>query len=633
MSAVFGIINKDGKPIEELDITAIKEAISHRATDGGGVYTQANRIFGHCRLYVNPQQKFENQPYTSNDFTITADARLDNREELSKQLDLDRQYLSEISDDRLILLAYRKWGNLCVNYMEGEYAFAIWDQQNQQLFAATDHIGFRPFFYYDSPDVFIFCSEIKGVVAAKHTPNYFEEESLIDYFYRKGTPNKTYNKEIFALCGGNTLLLKDGKIDINKYWTLNSTGKYNFKKEEDWYDCSREILYRTVEKRINPELPTGVTLSGGLDSTSITCIVSELLMKKNKPLYAFSSVLPIDYKGIEKDERPYIEIVGKHCPNIIQTYVEAPNVGPLTDIEDAFDIEETFPNCFFYMDKAILQAASEKHIRSLFNGFGGDYWISNKGNSVIYLLIKQGKYKLAYRLIRQFSERENSSFMHNLRLRYLSHTKTYKLFRSVTRKSTKEIDWQKKTFLQDNFVQKYSDRINAIDKEQNVSERGKHLIDTGRIGRMIAMLYNRNGTYSMDSFTLLFDKELMEFLYDVPESLFIENGISRNLLRCSMQHVIPQSICLRNDKLPYSPGFPIRVLSDKHFYEKIAVDQEQYPWSRYINCESILNNFDAVKPFEGFGRSDKIVDMRITHAGIVYSLVRELYQRGYIINN
>ncbi|MDD4972307.1 MAG: asparagine synthase-related protein [Paludibacter sp.] len=632
MSAIFGIINKSGKQVEESDITAIKEAISHRSTDGKGVCTLASSVFGHCRLYINPQQKFENQPYTSNGLTITADARLDNRKELSKWIDLDKQCLSEISDDRLILMAYRKWGRACVNYLDGEYAFVIWDQQNQQLFAATDPIGFRSFYYYDSPDVFIFCSEIKGIVAAKHTPNYFEKESLIDYFYRKGTSDKTYNKEVFALCGGNTLLLKDWRIDIHKYWTLKSTGKYRFKKDEEWYDCTRDILYRAVEKRLNSDVPTGVTLSGGLDSTSIACILSELLMNKNKPLYAFSSVLPVGYKGIEKDERHYIEIVGKHCPNIIQTYVEAPDVGPLTDIEEAFDIEETFPNCFFYMDKAILQAASEKNIRNLFNGFGGDYWISNKGNSVIYMLLKQGRYKLVCSLIRQFSQRERTSFFHEFRIRCFSHTKAYQQLRSVVKNIHKDIDWQKKTFLQDDFVKKYSERLNAVNEEQNVSDRMKLLIDSGQIGRKIDRLYNRNGNFASDSASVLFDKDLMEFLYDIPERLLIENGMPRNLLRSSMQQIIPQAIFNRTDKLPYSPGFPGRIRSEKLLFEKIATSPDSFICKQFINHEEIMDHFDEIKSFSGFGQSNKIVDGRISEAGIFCYLINMLYRRDYIIN-
>lgn len=629
MSAIFGIIYKDGKPVEDSEINAIKNAISPPATDGSRVHLNGNVALGHCRLYVHPKQQFENQPYSSGGLDITADARIDNRSELSKRLALDHQRFLEISDDQLILLAYRKWGNACVDYLEGEYAFAIWDQSNQQLFAAVDQIGFRPFFYYDAPDVFIFCSEIKGVEAAKKTPNYFEEESLIEYFYRKGMPYKTYNKEIFALCGSNTLTLADGKVSAKKYWELKSTGKYHFTNDSDWYECTRELLYRAVEKRLNPDVPTGITLSGGLDSTSLACILSELLLKKNKPLYAFSSVLPVDYKGIEKDERQYIEIVGKHCPNIIQTYIEAPGVGPLSNLERAFELEETFPNSFFYMDRAIVEAAAEQNVRNLFTGFGGDFWISNRGNNAIYFLIRQGHYKSALNLLRQFSENEQDSLIHEFRIQYLSKTEAYKRLRSLIRQEESELSWKKNSFLRDDILEKYSTRLHETEITQAVSAEMKHTIETGRISRILYMLYNRNSNFKMGSAVPIFDKTLMEFLFDVPERLLVENGRPRNLLRSSVKQIIPQQIYNRTDKLPYSPGFPGRILRGKSQFEKIAADADTSTHRQFVKSEEIMRHFAEIKPFTGFSPPMGVVDLRTAHAGIACYLLDYLCATGY----
>jgi asparagine synthase (glutamine-hydrolysing) len=456
---------------------------------------------------------------------------------------------------------------------------------------------------------------MKGVVAAKPLPNYFNEESLIDYFYRKGAPDITYNKEVFALCGGNTLTLQDEKMTISKYWILASTGKYNFKRDEDWYDCTRELLYRAIEKRLNPCLATGITLSGGLDSTSIACILSELLLKKNKPLYAFSSVLPIDHMGIEKDERHYIEIVGKHCHNIIQTYEEARGVGPLSNLDVALDIDETFPNTFFYMDKALLEAATKKNIGILYNGFGGDYWLSNKGDTVVYDLINSGSYADAFRLIKQFHEKGRTTILHELRIRYLSHTAAYKGIKSIIK--TGETNWQNKTFLHKHFIDDYFIELGKKD-DTRISKWMKQRLETGRIGRTNALLYNRNSWYAMDSSIPLFDKELMEFLTDVPERLFVENGTPRNLIRRAMRNVIPPEISQRTDKQPYSPGFPTRLISQKELLLRILNKPgKQATFEKYINTNEILDHFNEIAPFKGFGNASEIIDLRVAQAVIV----------------
>ncbi len=629
MSAIFGIINKTGKPIEQHKVDAVLTSLRHRATDGKGVWIESNVAMGHCLLKVFPRQNFEKQPQTISDYTITADARIDNRDELAILLGIHKKELAITADSTIILLAYQHWGNKCIKHLEGEFAFAIWNKQNQTLFAATDPIGFRPFYYYNSPEMFIFSTEMKGVVAAKPLPNYFNEESLIEYFYRKGTPNITFNKEVFALYGGNTLILEGNKMAIGKYWTIESTGKYHYKKDEDWYDCTRELLYRATEKRLNPEVPTGITLSGGLDSTGIACILSELLLKRNKPLYAFSSVLPMDYKGIEKDERHYIEIVGRHCSNIIQSYEEAPGVGPLSNLDEAFDLDETFPNPFSYMDKAILEAAAKKNIRILFNGFGGDYWISNKGDNVIYDLINNGNFADAYSLIKQFSEKEEKSILHEFRTRYLSHTKAYKGMRSIIKK--RETDWQNKTFLHRHFLDKYQVELDKI-VNYSTSFKMKQLLKTGRIGRTTSMVYNRNSWYAMDSSVPLFDKDLMEFLIHIPERLLIENGTPRNLIRSALRHIIPPEIAQRRDKQPYSPGCPTRLISQKEQIFRIVNNPDkQETFEKYINSNEIIAHINEITPFTGFGKPDKIIDLRVAQAVIVCYLLDKLHNIGYSI--
>jgi asparagine synthase (glutamine-hydrolysing) len=629
MSAIFGIINKDGKPVDELKINAMRNAIAHRATDGQASFVHGNAAFGHCRLYVHPQQLFEHQPYCTGNLVITADVRLDNRTDLAKALDFDHRQLAGTSDDRLILMAFRKWGKKCVDHLEGEYAFAIWDTESRELFAAIDHIGFRPFFYYDSPDQFIFCSEIKGVVAAKPLPNYFEEESLIEYFYRKGTPNKTYNKEVFALCGGNALTLKDGRMDICKYWTLESTGKYHFKKDEEWYDCTRDLLYKAVEKRLNMEVPTGITLSGGLDSTSIACILSELLMKKNKPLYAFSSVLPVDYKGIEKDERHYIEIVGKHCPNIIQTYVEAPGVGPFSDLKEAFKVEEFFLSSTSYMDRALLHEAKGKNVRVLFSGFGGDYWISWKGNSVIYELIKQANYKDAFRLIRQFSETEQRSFLHIFRSMFISHMTWYQNIRKQLKGA--KTNWQKQTPLYDRFVKEYSKQISQNEKCSN-TELMQTLTNTGKIGRMLGQFYNKGLSYNISTATPLFDKQIFELLSDLPLHLFVNGGYRRSLIRHVMVGINPIEINKRVDKLPFSPECIKRIYADRDIVKQMAETSSYgFIFDNYIDKEIINNNIESISSVLS-GTDEDIKGLRMAQSGIASIVLKDLKENHYIID-
>jgi len=621
MSAIFGIVSKNGKPVEPSSINAMLAAIAHRATDEKNFYTSGNIALGHCLLKVYPQQEYEHCPLSAYGCTITADARLDNRTELATLLGIDRAMLNKTSDPELILHSYKRWGEECPNHLEGEFAFAIWDTDNQKLFAATDHIGFRPFFYYDSPEQFIFCSEIKGVVAAKPAPNYFNEESLIEYFYRKGTPNITYNKEIFALCGGNVLTLREDKTTYHKYWNLESTGKYSFKKDEEWYECTRELLYRAIEKRLNPDVPVGITLSGGLDSTSVACILSELLMKKNKPLYAFSSVLPLNHNGIEKDERYYIEIVGKHCPNIIQTYVEAPGVGPFTDLERAFDIEETFPNAFFYMDKALLEAAAEKKVRSLYNGFGGDFWISWKGDTVIYELMKSRRFFDALVLMNRLRKEENKSIYSITRSSCLSHSSTLKYLKQ-------KVGLSKNDSIESSLLA-LNPRSTDV-RPKKYKSQIQSLINRGQIGRITGMLANRNSCMQSDSLTPLFDKNLLILLSDMPLALHLKNGKRRSVLLESVKAIIPEQVYNRKDKMPFSPDYRKRILSEvKSYGELVESIKNDSITGQYINTPNTIEVLNIALQGSVSSNFDKTIYNQIAHIAITHKLMENFQKWGY----
>ncbi|MBW4890011.1 hypothetical protein KXQ82_09800 [Mucilaginibacter sp. HMF5004] len=627
MSAIYGIISKREKPVEQASINKIKQAMAHRVTDGDGIKQSKNVVFGFCKLTVYPQQQNEQLPIETSDLIFTANARIDNRDELYSLLSLDKKQWGTEADSFLILKAYQHWGAQCVEHLQGEFVFAVWDKIRQQLFLATDQVGFRPLYYYDAPEVFIFCSEIKGVEAAKGTPHYFNDEHIINYHFRQSNSEQTYNKEVFALCGGIKLSMVNNTIKKEKYWALQPAGRYNFKNDEEWINCLRDLMYKAVSKRLNPEVPVGITLSGGLDSSSVACILSELLAKKNKPLYAFSSVLPVGHGGIEEDERRYIDIVNKHCPNIIQTFVEAPGVGPLDNLAKAFDINEAIPNVFFYMDMAIAEAAKEKNIRSLFTGFGGDFWVSWKGNSIIYLLMQQGKYKASMQLLKQLAKVYDINPLKLLKSDYLFYTTLWHQLRKI---KPRDINWQQHTTLQPGFAAQYT-HVLFSEQQSSQSAAMQAMVSDGQISRFNGLFANRNEHYNMATCDMMFDKDIMEFLIEAPVHLFNKNGYRRSLIRHAMHDILPPAIQWRRDKSPYSPDYAKRTIMAKAKLFSMMDDPEKaFVFDKYISKDAIIRHFDDIVPFAGFSSPTSVTGIRIMQAGIVTDCLIYLKSKGYL---
>jgi len=526
-------------------------------------------------------------------------------------------------------MAYQEWEDMCINHLEGEFAFAIWDEKSEKLFAATDHIGFRPLYYYDTPDAFIFCSEIKGITAIKATPNYFNEEYLIEYFYKHGNFQQTFNKEILALYGGNVMIMKDGKLSIKKYWKLEPANRYHFTKNEEWYECLKELMYKAVEKRLNYDVPIGLTLSGGLDSGSIACILSELLMKKNKPLYTFSSVLSNDYNGTEKDEREYIEIIGKHCPNIIQTYESGSGLNSFTNLKESFNLYESFPSSTSYMEIALLKAAQKKDVKILFSGFGGDYWVSWSGNSVIYELIRQGNLQTAFKLIKQFMKNDNKSFTQVFREMYASRTSLYKAARSIIKGNNNDKE-SEVNILKEKFIEKYD----FFRKEQELNETVlmRKLTNNGSISQVSNIILTMSETMGMTSALPLFDKNIFELLNELPIHLFVNGGWKRALIRNAMKDVNPSEINERKNKLPFSPEYNKRAYDCKEHIQNLINDPDSlFILDQYIDKNKMIHYMEKMSLTCSFTNTS-LIPLRILRAGIVTEIILHLKDNNYIFN-
>lgn len=614
MSAIFGLIRLKKGVADAESTSALNNAMSHRAAQGSFLWQQPQLVLGFCKSEIYNRNLKDSGLLETEHIVLVAEARIDNREELFKALGVNEQLRDAISDAALILKAFLRWEKNCLQYLDGAYAFAVWDKISQELFMATDHIGFRPLYYYQDTNEFIFCSEIKGIKAVKGNSLKFNQEHLEEYLYRQGDPAQTYLKAIKLLCGGHSLNLKSGKVQLNSYWKLDDRGKYKFLKDNEWTDCLRSLLLQAVDKRMaDTDVRIGVTLSGGLDSSSIACLLAQRLAKQNRSLYAFSSVLPNGYRGPYRDERAYIELVNKHCPNIIQTDVLASTSTPFGLMSEAFKKHETFPNPFFYMDEAITNEAKSKGIELLFSGYGGDYGVSRKGNKVIYELLRDNKLALVLQLINQMSNLEQIKWISVLKREVLSHFPLITRLKGLLRQKEDNI------LLRSFAPQGMNPKMSYLNEQTQL----QMLLQNGKIGKLVGRLCN---TYAYDGIVAadpMFDRTVMEFLMEVPNSLFVKDGIKRNLLRRAMAGIVPEQILNRNDKNAYSPDYKKRINDSQHVLQSLMdADSSQFIFEQYLN-RTLLQKWMTASKID----LDK-TDIRIAQTGIICLVLAHLKDQG-----
>jgi asparagine synthase (glutamine-hydrolysing) len=294
MSGIAGIYYRDQHPVDSQPLRAMTEAAVHRGPDGVGHWVQGSVAFGHLQLCTTPESLTEQQPLVTpnGNYAITCDGRVDNRRELIQDLRSFGAVSDRAPDAALVLQAYLVWGTGCLDHITGDFAFALWDGVKRQVFCARDRLGIRPFYYYCDSSKFIFGSEINSLLQHPGVPNQLNE-AMVGLYLSGGFSDgeQTFYRGIQQLPAGQFLLVNQGQLSKQLYWELEPDQTINLASDEEYVHRFHELFEEAVRCRLRSPTPVAVTLSGGLDSSSIFCTAGELLARGQSPkcrLRAFS---------------------------------------------------------------------------------------------------------------------------------------------------------------------------------------------------------------------------------------------------------------------------------------------------------------------------------------------------------
>jgi asparagine synthase (glutamine-hydrolysing) len=302
MCGIAGIVST-GVPPAPAEIGAMLADIGYRGPDASGQRClQPDGVaLGHRRLSILDLSDAGRQPMASRNgrFWIVYNGEIYNYLEIRRELEaLGWSFRSE-SDTEVLLCAYEKWGAAALDRFMGMYAFAIWDRERRELFAARDRLGIKPFYYRETADGLLFASEIKSILAVD--PNALcVDVSLIDVYMDFGyVPGEdTLHKGVKRLLPGHTLTWKDGRISVARYWDLDFSvpGAGDLDAHAG---RTRELLEQSIALHLRSDVPLGVFLSGGIDSSTVVALLSP---GASRGLKTFSVAYDL---GPDYDETPY----------------------------------------------------------------------------------------------------------------------------------------------------------------------------------------------------------------------------------------------------------------------------------------------------------------------------------------
>jgi asparagine synthase (glutamine-hydrolysing) len=546
MCGIAGIFRFDAGMVNEKLLDGMGKRLAHRGPDGKGIFVDQEMGLVHRRLKIIDLSEEARQPMTDSQgsLTISYNGEIYNYLELRKELEEDGFSFRSGSDTEVILAAYARWGVECVKKFNGMFAFALWDRGERRLFCARDRLGVKPFYYHCNTNRFAFASEIKCLLSLPDVPAEANRKLIRDYLVLGlvDHTSETFFSGIRKLDPATWLILDRRGIREERYWEIEVNdqpqGNSCLPREAENF---REILTDAIRLRLRSDVPIGSCLSGGIDSTSIVCLIHSLISPRHKERVGeyqktFSAVAEIQ----NLDERPFIQLVT--AATGAEEHLVFPVAGRFLDELDAlvWHQEEPFSSSSVYAQWCVFRRAAQAGVKVLLDGQGADEQLCGyRKFSYFYLRHLLARGSCGTLLRESLLSLANLAFFTGIDLRH--SLRYFFLGRRLGGIST--------IIRQDAFPPEDNQYVIGW----NGSLGRRILLDMTHFSLPSLLRYEDKNSmaFSIESRTPFLDYRLVEYLARLSLSLKIRNGWTKFILREAMKGIIPERIRRRRGKLAF----------------------------------------------------------------------------------
>jgi asparagine synthase (glutamine-hydrolysing) len=602
MSGIAGIIHFDGAPIEPGLIEKMTAAMHDRGPDGIRHWQNGSVALGQCMLRTTPESLEEIQPWCNEDqsLAMVMDGRVDNWLALRKDLLNRGCRLRNNSDVELVLRAYQLWGMNCPQHIDGDFVFAVWNDNLKNLFMARDRVGIKPIYYWKYGNSLSFATDMHAILALPGSPKVMNEKMVAEHLLvTVDNLTETLVQGINRLKPASAMAVSSDTIKITQYWDIDFRKTISYKDENDYASHLAELLDDAVKKMMRSNGDIGFYLSGGIDSSSILCTGIKN-SRANKNIQSFSLVFP----GQGCDESHYISLVNQYCgldgnilaglPSPLAHHIAS--IGKYKDVCDA-------PNSS--MLNAIRSKAHEKGIRVMLTGYGGDEWF---GKNPFYMadLIKSKRLGL---LLSEFSFlRKNGRTIGQIRseisgygIRPLAPEALKRPIRSLRKSFGNQSNSQPSLYTKI-MTQEFSGKHKpAIDMSSEILIQNTATLSQKYLYRLLKLGWNVRGleidnrvtsSYEIEERSPFYDARIIEFAIAIPDHIKSKSG-GKHVLRKAMKGYAPDEILQRQDKAEFS-GVLVETLMNPEIIKLLTKGNlVQNGWVDQIQLNHIYELFNS----------------------------------------
>jgi asparagine synthase (glutamine-hydrolysing) len=609
MCGISGLFSALYSPDKQRELVAtMNRCMAHRGPDNDGHFQHGQLCLGHRRLSIIDLSADGNQPFyePSGRYVMVYNGELYNYKEL--KLELQRAphgtattpyFFKTNSDTEVLMAAYLRWGKECLQYLQGMFAFAIYDKQNGELFLVRDRFGVKPLYYYFGKEGLVFASELRAILKSGFSKFTLHHEAMSEYFmYQTIHAPNTIVKQIQLLEPGHYLTLRDGELTKSSWYRF----KVGSNKEETYEaTCRRvyELLYAAVAKRLNADVPFGAFLSGGIDSSAIVALMSQASTERVR-------TFNIAFDESEFSESHYARLIAKKFNTVHEEIVLSPDhfLEALPEALAAIDHPGgDGPNTYI-----VSRAARRAGITMALSGVGGDELFAGYGvfkrmhqlaSSSWVSNLPPALRKMAasgYRLLR--SDINSGRKADLLALSKIDFESTYPLNRAlfpdkVLRSLVKESN--------------YHNQLRAI--MDTVPQANDHLLSAVSVAEHKTYLQNvllrdadqMSMAVSLEVREPFLDHQLIEYVLNVPDEWKYPHT-PKKLLTDSLGDLLPPEI-IHRPKMGFTLPWEHWMKKELHAFCVQNLNLlSQMPFANEVGIQRIWKNFEAGKNGVNAGR-------------------------------
>ncbi len=367
MCGICGVVSSDPRRVVDAEvIERMRDTLVHRGPDECGIYVAPGASLGHRRLSIIDLRPEGRQPIANEDgsIQIVFNGEIYNFAELRRWLEERGHRFRSATDTEVIVHLYEECGVRCLEQLRGMFAFAIWDQGRRRLFLARDRVGKKPLYYAVTDSALIFASEAKAILAnesMRAEPDYSALNSYLSFGYVPG--EMAAYKGVWKLPPAHYLIYEKGRVSVSRYWRLDYCEKHEISEPEAREEVLR-LLREAVKVRMVSDVPLGAFLSGGLDSSAVVALMSQL---SSAPVKTFS----IGFKNPDYNETAHARAIARRFGTDHHEFIVEPEDAPSALSRLAWHYDEPYADSSA-LATYYLARMTREHVTVALSGDGGD---------------------------------------------------------------------------------------------------------------------------------------------------------------------------------------------------------------------------------------------------------------------